>query len=646
MNRLPSAQRGFLLIVAVVLIVIVGLLAAVITVLTTGNVLTSASHANSAKALFVAESGLERAILGYKTGTFCTSLSTLTPPSAVGEGDFSITGAFNIASVALGANITTTDSVITVGSTAGFASHGRIRIENEDIDYAAITATTFTGARRGVAGSTAAAHNTGAAVNVAQDECVIRSTGIVTAGNARRAVEKGLQNPGAMMVYAQAAGNNIPFFRRWDGTRWGPQRQATPLTVGTTIQYLLLKFARTRNEAILGTMDNAGRIQVQVWNGVSWGAVTTLATVGAGNDNYRGFDIEYETAGDRAIVVYNNANNRNPAYRIWNGTAWSAAVALNTELGFVYPTAGAPVWIELAPNPLANSNEMALITLDNNHDVYGARWTGTAWSGMAVAATWDNSAANNCPGAINPCKVIDVAYEQLSGRAMFIWGDNANGMQRYRIWTGAALTAIAPLDLNPVAGPNGEANWVRLVARPNSNELLCGVQDENRDLFTARWNGAAWSAQIRHTDRVEDDQDRSFDIVFETHPSATGRAWLVYGRRGGGGGTAGVNYRQWNGAAWGATTAVGGRTALVQLATQPYTGAVFAAIYEDTAAANDDIREMHTTGGGGWSVLSNPTTTPTDPVWAGPTVGNPVMERVFVATERYVPIVDWREIFP
>jgi hypothetical protein len=55
----PREQRGFLLMTAVILIVVVALLATVITFLSTGNVLSSAGHANSAQALFLADSGLE-----------------------------------------------------------------------------------------------------------------------------------------------------------------------------------------------------------------------------------------------------------------------------------------------------------------------------------------------------------------------------------------------------------------------------------------------------------------------------------------------------------------------------------------------------------------------------------------------------------
>lgn len=647
MYRVPSAQRGFLLIAAVVLIVVVGLLAAVITFLAATGVLSGAQHANSAKALFVAESGLERGIYGYKNGTWCTSLGTLTPPSTVGEGDFSLTGTFNIASIALGANITPTDTVITVASTAGFASHGRIRIENEDIDYAAITATTFTGAQRGVAGSTAAAHTTGAAVNVAQDECVIRSTGIVIAGNAKRVVEKGLQNPGAMMVYARANGDGNVYYRRWDGTNWGPERTAT--AVPANINFLVLKFARTRNEAVLGTLSSNGDINVQVWNGdtQTWSATTTLADAGGGGDvEFRSFDIEYETSGDRAVVVYKDANgSADPDYVIWNGANWSVATNINI------PTTGEVRWIELAAHP--RSSEIVMITLDSNVDVYGMRWpgggaAGSAWNDMGVAGTWDTSAADSGEPDMSPSKVIDVAYEQLSGRAMFIWGDTTATDNYYRIWDGANLSAANIL--LDIPGMIDEADWVRLVPRPGSNELMYGVQDGGNppgpgattpDLNTAFWDGTNWTNITEHDDSTEDASHRNFDIVFETHPNNAGQAWLVWGDG------ATLSRRRWTGAAWVAPDTVGDDTALVQLATNPFTGALLAGIYEDSASASDDIREIHQVNGvQAWSVLSNPSTVLTDPVWAGPVVADPVLERIFIAPERYSPIVDWREIFP
>ncbi len=645
----PGFQRGFLLIMAVVLIVIAALLLTVMMFLGVTGTESSASHSQSARALFIAESGVERALYGFsKEGTACASL---TYTAGLGEGNFSTTGAlYAPAATALSAAISATDTVIPVASTAGYAPHGRLTIGAESINYTGSSATScgafsapcFTGILRGAAGSTAAAHALGAAVN--QSQCLVRSLG--TVGSAQRTVERAISSSGgnvlAMAVYAKQDGNPVPYFRIWDGTAWGAE--GTALAVGTDvdIHFVVLKFARTRNEAILGVqyLDNTTgqtAISVQRWDGTSWTGLTTLATgIGGGDHNRRGFDIEYETANDRAVVVYRLAGNgtEDPDYRIWDGSNWTAAATI------IVGTTQAPRWIELAPNPLSTSNEIAMMLVDRADDVYGMAWTGAAWDTMGVGAAWDDADDS-------VTKTIDVAYEQQSGRAMFIWADDVDSDQRYRLWDGSTSTlgGILTLDLGNITGPdmNGRGEWVRLAPRSGSNEILYGVQDDNDDLFTALWSGAAWGSGIRHDDAVEDGRDRNFDIVFETYAPNTHLAWLVWGNG------ASLSRRQWNSntSSWGGTTTTGGDTALVQLMAHPSSGVVLSAIYEDQGATFDDLREMHLPAGGAWTVLTNPSTTPADPFWAGQTVNNPVLERVTLAPYRYgFDIYDWIEVFP
>jgi hypothetical protein len=43
---------------------------------------------------------------------------------------------------------------------------------------------------------------------------------------------------------------------------------------------MMLKYAPTRDEAILVVLTNTGEVQAQVFNGTSWGAVTILSNVG------------------------------------------------------------------------------------------------------------------------------------------------------------------------------------------------------------------------------------------------------------------------------------------------------------------------------------------------------------------------------
>jgi len=156
----------------------------------------SSSQNLSVEALFLAESGLEVGAHRYRNGTACVSPGfDLNQP--LGSGSFALTAAsFAPPATTLSAGLAAASRVIPVASIAGFAPHGRIRIANEEIDYAGLSTTAaacapvaapcFTGAARGAMGSpTPATHPAGTAVN--QNQCLIRSVGATNI--ARRTLE-------------------------------------------------------------------------------------------------------------------------------------------------------------------------------------------------------------------------------------------------------------------------------------------------------------------------------------------------------------------------------------------------------------------------------------------------------------------------
>lgn len=407
-----------------------------------------------------------------------------------------------------------------------------------------------------------------------------------------------------MMAYSETT--NTPFYRIWDGSNWGSEGSA--MTVGGTINYVVVKSSATRNEAILGTQDDSGAIYVQVWNGASWGNRTQ---VGTGSTTTRSFDIAYEKATGRALIVYSpTAASADFAYRIWDGTTLSSPTTVTAP-----PTTGAISWIEMDQNPLSTSNEVALIMIDGNNDVYGMRWTGSAWNNMGTGAVWDATASTAAR------KGIDVEYEQTSGHIMFAWGDATATDNYYRTWNGTTLSAATLLDI-PAMG--GQANWVQLAARPNSDEIMFGVQDANSspDLNTRKWSGTAWDTATQHPEHdasTENINSRNFDIVWETHPSNPGVAWILWGN-----GSA-ISSRRWSGTAWGTVSNLTGSddTSFVRLRADPATGTVFTGNYQNASSAGSarDITARQLTGGG--------STWPSKTVlWGGPTTLDPVYFRV------------------
>ncbi len=208
-------QRGALLIAAVVLIVVIGVLASTLSFLYVGSTTSGGDHLSSAKALFVAESGLEHAAYQLKSGTACASLAPT--QQTVGEGNFSTTVAANSASSTLTSAISATATVIPLSSTTNFGAHGRITIGSEAINYAAISGLNLTGAKRGRMETTEDNHLSGTAVT--QDQCMVTSTG--TVGVAQRVLE-GSKVPTAPLF--QAAGTAVA----WTGT--GDTAVAWPTT--------------------------------------------------------------------------------------------------------------------------------------------------------------------------------------------------------------------------------------------------------------------------------------------------------------------------------------------------------------------------------------------------------------------------------
>lgn len=218
-------QRGFLLIVAVVLIVVAGLLLTVMLFLGVAGIQSSANHSRSQQALFIAESGFERALYGFTKGPpLPTPCANLSYTATLGPGGFTTSGTpYNPVPSTLSAAISNTDTVIPLADVSGYAPFGRVSIGTEQINYGAVSAAScvpfsapcLTAMQRGVAGSTAAAHAAGQAV--AQNQCLIGSTG--TVGGATRTVRTAVAGGGGAGTIALDETSTAPV-NLGDQTSW------------------------------------------------------------------------------------------------------------------------------------------------------------------------------------------------------------------------------------------------------------------------------------------------------------------------------------------------------------------------------------------------------------------------------------------
>jgi Tfp pilus assembly protein PilX len=659
--------RGFLLVVAILLLVVVAIAVAALGNMTSADVRASSGHAQSEQAYFAAKSGVEYASFQLGPGTPCSSGSINNFSAGVGQGRFRTTSQTYLTWTAttnnpLAANATT----VSVATTAAFAPHGRIWIDAEQMNYSGKTATAFTGVSRGLAGSTATAHALGSMVS--QDQCLVKSTG--TSGGATRVVEAAIarstNKERAMMVYAKGtaltggASDRRIYYRMWDPVNkvWLGEQQSAEQVNGSPIMFVL-RFARTRNEAILGILDGSGRLYIHVWNGTtnSWSNPR-----GSGNPLMiglstatRGFQIAYEHTNDRAIIVYANGAAANPKYAIWDGTSLDTTPAaggfIHSSLGLgSYVTSNVIRWFRLATNRQNGSNSILMVTFDSGNEVWGARWDGTNWVKMEAGAParWDNRAGSN-----NDQGAIDVAYESVSGKGLFGWGDNVNNQIRWITWDPVTLTLSGintTLIGNTAPCATRVFEWFRLYSRPDSDEIMGVFQNTSRDLMSVRWDGFAWDNANRtcHGANTETRGERDFDFAWQTLPAGRGRGWVVWGSRTAAGGRY-LATRSFSspavpgpGGAWGGVTKILDRTMMVKMGVLPLTGTMLAGLYQATGSAADDEQAIYADGGAAppaWTAAAQT-------IWTGPT-SLQQGERVYIETSPTGSIIlQQQEIYP
>jgi hypothetical protein len=322
-----------------------------------------------------------------------------------------------------------------------------------------------------------------------------------------------------MIAYGEVV-VTTPRYRLWTGSAWGNEQSAND--VGGVTNMVVLRSARTRDEKILGVLDKSGDINVQVWDGSTWGTVLEVTAVVADYD-YRGFDIAYEDSSGDALIVYQN-NVDDPLYRVWNGNSWSAAVTLDL------PTAGIPVWIRMASKP--GADEIIVVTLDKGSNVTAAVWDGSAW-GDSI----------NLEGAAESFAYsgIAIAYESTSGDAMVAWsrGTDTSGGPRYGFWNGTAWGAEATA---PVTG--GEPLFIELGSDPSSDKIVMGAMDSGDDVNVNVWDGTTYGTNFEATDDAVKSGLKPADIGFE---STSGEAMVAYAVKN----DQTLHYRNWSaGSGW------------------------------------------------------------------------------------------------
>ncbi|WP_370574220.1 VWA domain-containing protein [Methanomethylovorans sp.] len=319
--------------------------------------------------------------------------------------------------------------------------------------------------------------------------------------------------------YDSTGGGGTPRYRNWNAQRWSDELSAN--YVGGRSNFIVTAPSPIEPEMIMGTLDDQRDINVQVWDGSTWGSVQELST-SADSAARRAFDIAYEQVSGDALIAYMDMgiDDGIPRYRTWNGVSWSSAGAANA----ISSGAGDVGWVKMASDPF--SDEIILVTLDDSLDMRAQVWNGNSW-GNAISIT------NNAETYDYQC--FDVIYEQQTGRAFVVWADGTSNTVKYRIWNGSSWSGENTL----VTYDYSSVYWIKTAADPNSNNIIMGIETVDYDVYVTVWNGASWSTLLRVETSVYDYGRRSVDVAFEQE---SGRGIVVWGDS-----STVPKYRTWDG---------------------------------------------------------------------------------------------------
>lgn len=264
---------------------------------------------------------------------------------------------------------------------------------------------------------------------------------------------------------------------------FGTSFRPTTAPSASAIEFVVNKAAPTRNEKIVGTQLTNGRMYIARCSSTCTAAANITSnlwftTILGSSIVTRGFDITYEQASGRAMVVYAGNQTGYLFYCIYDGTSWGPVSTCAPTIGQnsialtdgTTALTGTPAWVRLVAQGEqfgeVRTNNMLLAIQDTNRDIYTTSWNGSAWSttdDQTLTTTGGNTVATTGSGTQNP-PAFDVGYESVSGQQLAVY---ANGTAlSYRTSTGSGWGSAST-----IATYASAAQWVRLASDPLSNRM-------------------------------------------------------------------------------------------------------------------------------------------------------------------------------
>ncbi|UCG68372.1 MAG: FG-GAP repeat protein, partial [Thermoplasmata archaeon] len=310
----------------------------------------------------------------------------------------------------------------------------------------------------------------------------------------------------ATMAYYDNSFPETPIERTWNQIDWSPEKNAIQ-SAGEKYWFVMEPGTVRKNEKILAVSDIDLDINVQISDGIVWD--NELEITGALKDaKYRSFDVAYESISGEAMIAYFNqsSGSKIPKSRIWNGFTWGPEEVAEDVGGVDIH------WIELASNP--NSNEILMVTLNMNGELYAQVWNDSVWGDSMLLES---------SVAVTDSQCFDVVYESQSGNGMIAWAnDTIFDNLRYIKWKGGWTEPEGTWGT-----AEGIVHFVKLASDPKSDYILAAELNDLPGINATVWDGIIWGSHERLTTNPSVTNQRCFDVAWESKSDKEGL--VVYG---------------------------------------------------------------------------------------------------------------------
>jgi hypothetical protein len=298
----------------------------------------------------------------------------------------------------------------------------------------------------------------------------------------------------AVVVFGEKSSRSLRYRKRVGGTWDSSDQTIGVVTPDDEVYWVRAEPRATDDDIFVAFATKNKTLYALRWDGSSntWGnQIQTSSRLKS--EQRESFDLAFETSSGDAFLIWGD-EDKNVWYREFT-TSWQPEVTAYASLPKEV------LWLVAASDPLPTSSKIAIgMVTDDTTFEFGA-WEGSSWVARPAAISARNRDQRG----------MDVAFETDTGRAVYIFDQNANGQQlAWRTWTSSA--GFSSVTVEP--GASADINFMQLKPNRSGNEMMAIYADTSADLFHRYWSGSAWSAIDAPLEITLSDADKNEPFMF------------------------------------------------------------------------------------------------------------------------------------